>query len=66
MEYLIRLAQVHESFRKPEILALATLAGIKVEFLVYDERVRTCRDTLLRLWQAIHGANVLGVTVLRR
>jgi tRNA (guanine10-N2)-methyltransferase len=38
-EYLIRLVQVHESFRKPEILALATLADISVEVLSYDEFV---------------------------
>ncbi|KAK2764856.1 hypothetical protein FQN53_006938 [Emmonsiellopsis sp. PD_33] len=37
MEYLIRFAQAHESFRKPEIEALATLAGANVEFLVYAE-----------------------------
>ena len=39
MEYLIRFAQAHESFRKPEIEALATLAGIDIEFLVYHEHV---------------------------
>lgn len=39
MDYLIRLVQVHESFRKPEIQALAVLANINVEFLVYSERV---------------------------
>ncbi|KAI9673810.1 MAG: hypothetical protein M1829_003928 [Trizodia sp. TS-e1964] len=32
MEYLIRLAQAHETFRKPEILALAALHSIDVEF----------------------------------
>ncbi|EEH40810.1 tRNA guanosine-2'-O-methyltransferase TRM11 [Paracoccidioides lutzii Pb01] len=37
MEYLIRFAQVHESFRKPEIEALATLVGTNVEFLEYTE-----------------------------
>ncbi|OJD20586.1 hypothetical protein ACJ73_08079 [Blastomyces percursus] len=37
MEYLIRFAQVHESFRKPEIEALAALVGTNVEFLAYTE-----------------------------
>lgn len=39
MEYLIRLVQVHESFRKAEILALAVLADIKVEIIEYYEYV---------------------------
>lgn len=39
MDYLIRLVQIHESFRKPEIRALAVLADINVEFLVYSEYV---------------------------
>ncbi|KAE8396523.1 hypothetical protein BDV23DRAFT_189961 [Aspergillus alliaceus] len=37
MEYVIRFAQVHETFRQPEIQALATLAGIDLEILHYDE-----------------------------
>ncbi|GAD99370.1 RNA methylase family protein [Paecilomyces variotii No. 5] len=36
MEYLIRFAQAHETFRRPEIQALATLAGVDVEFVSYD------------------------------
>ncbi|KIW06605.1 uncharacterized protein PV09_02320 [Verruconis gallopava] len=35
MEYLIRFVQMHETFRKPEIEALAELAQINVEFLSY-------------------------------
>lgn len=41
MEYLIRFAQVHETFRRPEIEALATLAGVDIEFVHYDPYVRT-------------------------
>ncbi|BDD58459.1 hypothetical protein MPDQ_003412 [Monascus purpureus] len=37
MEYLIRFAQVHESFRLPEIKALATLAGVDLEVVFYDQ-----------------------------
>ena len=40
MEYLIRFVQMHETFRKPEIQALATLANMDIEFLVYSEYVR--------------------------
>ena len=39
MEYLIRLVQVHESFRRPELKALAVLADVNVEFLFYSEYV---------------------------
>ncbi|KAL9120153.1 MAG: hypothetical protein Q9187_003295, partial [Circinaria calcarea] len=37
MEYLIRLIQIHETFRKPEIEALAILANVDVEFVAYSE-----------------------------
>jgi tRNA (guanine10-N2)-methyltransferase len=39
-EYLVRLAQVHESFRKAELEALAELTGIKMEIILYSEDVR--------------------------
>ena len=39
MEYLIRLVQVHESFRRPELEALAVLGNVNVEFLFYSEYV---------------------------
>lgn len=39
MEYLIRFAQAHETFRRPEIEALASLAGIDLEIIFYDEFV---------------------------
>ncbi len=39
MDYLIRLVQVHQTFRRPEIEALATLAGINVEIIHYDDNV---------------------------
>jgi tRNA (guanine10-N2)-methyltransferase len=37
--YLVRFAQVHESFRQIELQALADIAGIRVEFLKYAEVV---------------------------
>lgn len=47
MEYLIRFAQSHESFRRPEIEALADLAGIDLEILFYDGSVCSLLFTLL-------------------
>ncbi|KAI9735205.1 MAG: tRNA methyltransferase 11 [Cirrosporium novae-zelandiae] len=37
MQYLIRFANVHETFRKPEIEALAALANVDVEFVFYNK-----------------------------
>ncbi|KAK4691384.1 tRNA (guanine10-N2)-methyltransferase, partial [Lecanoromycetidae sp. Uapishka_2] len=37
MEFLIRFVQIHETFRRPEIEALAVVEGIHVEFLTYAE-----------------------------
>lgn len=39
MDYLIRLVQVHESFRVAELEALAALAEVKIEFVSYLEDV---------------------------
>lgn len=40
MEYLIRLVQVQESFRRAELDALAVLAGVEIEIVTYLEDVR--------------------------
>lgn len=39
MEYMIRFTQVHETFRVPEIKALAVLRGIDLEILSYSPSV---------------------------
>lgn len=39
MEYIVRFVQYHESFRKPELEALASLAGIDLEIIDYNEYV---------------------------
>lgn len=39
--YLVRLAQIHESFRKAELHALAELAGVELEIVSYDDDVGT-------------------------
>lgn len=38
-KYLVRLVQWHEAFRKAELHALASMAGVIIEFLSYDEDV---------------------------
>jgi hypothetical protein len=39
MEYLIRLAQMHETFRRPELEALAVLYNVDLEILEYSDEV---------------------------
>lgn len=41
LDYLVRFVQAHETFRKPELAALAALAEIDLEFLFYSEYVRS-------------------------
>lgn len=41
MEYLLRFIQTHETFRLPEIQALADLEGIDMEVISYSLDVRT-------------------------
>ena len=68
MEYLIRFVQLHESFRKAEILALAELADVNVEVLIYSEYVcciRTYRPLLYLCYNVIlSSAKVCIVTLL--
>ena len=40
MDFLIRFSQVHESFRKPEIEALAQLFDLEYQWIHYKEYVR--------------------------
>ncbi|KAI1616710.1 NAD-dependent histone deacetylase SIR2 [Exophiala viscosa] len=42
MDYLIRLTQTHESFRRAEIEALSSLAGITCEIVSYAEESPFC------------------------
>lgn len=39
-DYLVRLVQVHESFRKAELLAVAEIAGVDIEIVEYNDAVR--------------------------
>lgn len=40
MEFIVRLVQVHETFRKPELEALAILANVKLHIVEYHTDVR--------------------------
>ncbi|KAJ4380811.1 hypothetical protein N0V86_004173 [Didymella sp. IMI 355093] len=40
--YLVRLAQIHESFRKAELRALAEIAGVELEIVRYDDDSPYC------------------------
>lgn len=42
MEYLIRLVQVHETFRRPELESLARLHGIDLHIVEYSDDVCFC------------------------
>ena len=39
MEFLVRLIQIHETFRKPELEALAKLANIDLDIIAYSKYV---------------------------
>lgn len=45
MEFLIRLAQWHESFRVAELKAVATVIGADIEIISYEDAV--CDDKQL-------------------
>jgi len=39
MDYLVRFAHVHETFRKPELESLAALADVKLNVIHYSTTV---------------------------
>ena len=43
MKYLVRFAQVHESFRQAETDSLAELAGVQLEWVFYSDEVCVSR-----------------------
>jgi len=47
MKYLVRLVHVHETFRKPELEALAVLANVELEFVYYSDDVCLAEILLL-------------------
>jgi tRNA G10 N-methylase Trm11 len=57
IEYLVRLVQIHPNFRKAELEALATLAGVSLDIVVYDESV-SIHDTCSSFYKPFAGLNV--------
>ncbi|KAF2276027.1 tRNA guanosine-2'-O-methyltransferase [Westerdykella ornata] len=60
-EYLVRLAQVHESFRKAELFALGELAGVTLEIVEYHENSPFC---IVRLPSDAAAAKVISRSIL--
>lgn len=54
MDYLIKSAQQHESFRRPELEALAALARIDLKIVEYDPEVRMPRQKVVVLTYDSH------------
>ncbi|KAK5201902.1 hypothetical protein LTR16_001067 [Cryomyces antarcticus] len=61
MDYLVRLAQIHESFRKPELEALAALANINIEFLAYADESPFC---IIRLQSEAAARTLIARSIL--
>lgn len=76
MDYLVRLAQCHQSFRQAEIQALATVNDLELEFVTYSDNVRLVfffswisrplrfPDFVYLIW-SIHGFSSQLVSLLR-
>ncbi|KAJ6129702.1 tRNA (guanine(10)-N2)-methyltransferase [Penicillium capsulatum] len=63
MEYLVRLAQVHETFRKPELEAVATLTGVDLEILFYSHTTPYC---VVRLADEAAARTLISRCILAR
>lgn len=61
MEYLVRFVQMHETFRRPELEALAILACIEMTIVHYSEDV--CSTTTSNTAQS-NASYTLLVSVL--
>ncbi|KAL8644171.1 MAG: hypothetical protein Q9226_007900, partial [Calogaya cf. arnoldii] len=63
MEYLVRFLQVHESFRKAELEAMADLYGINMEFLHYNQYSPHC---VIRLPDEDAARIIIGRSILSK
>lgn len=48
MDFIIKFAQIHETFRVPEIEALAIVEGIDLRIIDYNEKVRETKSTPMK------------------
>ncbi|KAF2866697.1 S-adenosyl-L-methionine-dependent methyltransferase [Massariosphaeria phaeospora] len=60
-DYLVRMVQVHESFRKAELQASADVNGVKVEFVKYHEDSPFC---IVRLPSDAAARSVISRSIL--
>lgn len=63
MDFLIKFASEHESFRVPEIEALATLEGLDLKIIEYDREVRAASSPRLFIITRSHSS---AVSILHR
>ncbi|KAL5000521.1 hypothetical protein BDV10DRAFT_192824 [Aspergillus recurvatus] len=63
MEYLIRFAQTHETFRQPELQALASLHNIDLETIRYDQISPYC---IVRLANEETARTLISRSILAR
>ncbi|KAL4959664.1 uncharacterized protein BDV14DRAFT_193615 [Aspergillus stella-maris] len=63
MEYIIRFAQTHETFRQPELQALASLHKIDLEVISYDEISPYC---VIRLPNEEAARTIISRSILAR
>ncbi|KAI9849483.1 MAG: hypothetical protein M1837_004103 [Sclerophora amabilis] len=63
MHYLVRLSQVHETFRKPELQALASLLDIDIEFISYDVNSPFC---IFRAQSEAHARAIVSRSILSK
>ncbi|KAL9637214.1 MAG: hypothetical protein Q9204_001965 [Flavoplaca sp. TL-2023a] len=63
MDYLIRFVQMHESFRKAEIQAMADLYGINLKFLHYSQYSPHC---IIRLPNEDAARMIIGRSILSK
>ncbi|KAL5042205.1 hypothetical protein BDW71DRAFT_200773 [Aspergillus fruticulosus] len=63
MEYLIRFAQTHETFRQPELQALASLHNIDLETIHYDQISPYC---IVRLANEETARTLISRSILAR
>ncbi|WPG99592.1 Hypothetical protein R9X50_00241000 [Acrodontium crateriforme] len=65
MEYLIRFAQLHETFRKPETDSLAELTGVTIDWEFYSEK---SPYSIVRLdggeWNSARARNLIARSIL--
>ncbi|KAL8755195.1 MAG: hypothetical protein Q9199_003829 [Rusavskia elegans] len=63
MEYLVRFVQMHESFRKAELEAMADLYGVNMDFLHYNQYSPHC---IIRLPNEDAACRITGRSVLSK